>query len=183
MILPRKGDVLCGGRRWGGVLHRVPGEPGLTLGARVGRPRGEPGDGTTAFSSALLHLSLLSSQVVFPPGSPVPLRRTFSVLASSPPVPLLQQCKDSSCSPSLRAPSPLGPSAVARGSPGVPSAAAGLREEGVQGPAPPPPAPLTSRSVGCQTDEDPIFPLMQAGLPVPVLLPRLYPHCAHLRAH
>ncbi|XP_077732003.1 paxillin isoform X1 [Canis aureus] len=103
----------------------------------------------------------LVEKVVFPPGSPVPLRRTFSVLASSPPVPLLQQCKDSSCSPSLRAPSPLGPSAVARGSPGVPSAAAGLREEGVQGPAPPPPAPLTLRSVGCQTDEDPLFPLMQ----------------------
>ncbi|XP_072579067.1 paxillin isoform X2 [Vulpes vulpes] len=102
-----------------------------------------------------------SGQVVFPPGSPVPLRRTFSVLASPPPVPLLQQCKDSSCSPSLRAPSPLGPSAVARGSPGVPSTAARLREEGVQGPAPPPPAPLTSRSVGCQTDEDPLFPLMQ----------------------
>ncbi|XP_044776864.1 paxillin isoform X3 [Neomonachus schauinslandi] len=107
-----------------------------------------------------------SGQVVFPPGSPVPLRRTFSVLASPPPVPLLRQHKDASASspspsPSLPAPSSLGPSALARGSPGVPNAAAGLREEGVRGPTPPPPAPHTWRSVGCQTDEDPLFPPMQ----------------------
>ncbi|XP_058994791.1 paxillin isoform X3 [Mustela lutreola] len=108
-----------------------------------------------------------SGQVVFPPGSPVPLRRTFPLLASPPPpVSLLQLHKDASASspcpsPSLPAPSSLGPSALARGSPGVPSAAAGLREEGVQGPTPPPPAPHTWRSVGCQTDEDPLFPPMQ----------------------
>ncbi|XP_032732052.1 paxillin isoform X6 [Lontra canadensis] len=107
-----------------------------------------------------------SGQVVFPPGSPVPLRRTFPLLTSPPPVSLLQPHKDASpnspCpSPSLPAPSSLGPSALARGSPGVPSAAAGLREEGVQGPTLPPPAPHTWRSVGCQTDEDPLFPPMQ----------------------
>ncbi|XP_043413693.1 paxillin isoform X2 [Prionailurus bengalensis] len=108
----------------------------------------------------------LVEKVVFPPGSPVPLRRTFSVLASPPPVPLLQQRKDSSASspsppPSLPAPSSLGPSALARGSPGDLSAVAGLQEEGVKGPTPPPPVPQTWRSVGCQTDEDPLFPPMQ----------------------
>ena len=134
-------------------------------------------------------LSLLSSsQVVFPPGSPVPLRRTFSVLASPPPVPLLQQRKDSSASspsppPSLPAPSSLGPSALARGSPGDLSAVAGLQEEGVKGPTPPPPVPQTWRSVGCQTDEDPLFPPMQAGLPVPVLLPGPCPSPAHLHVY
>ncbi|XP_047552911.1 paxillin isoform X3 [Lutra lutra] len=108
-----------------------------------------------------------SGQVVFPPGSPVPLRRTFPLLTSPPPpVSLLQRHKDTSASspcpsPSLPALSSLGPSALARGSPGVPSAAAGLREEGVQGPTPPPPAPHTWRSVGCQTEEDPLFPPMQ----------------------
>ncbi|XP_058994792.1 paxillin isoform X4 [Mustela lutreola] len=114
-----------------------------------------------------LMASLSDFKVVFPPGSPVPLRRTFPLLASPPPpVSLLQLHKDASASspcpsPSLPAPSSLGPSALARGSPGVPSAAAGLREEGVQGPTPPPPAPHTWRSVGCQTDEDPLFPPMQ----------------------
>ncbi|XP_046944438.1 paxillin isoform X3 [Lynx rufus] len=108
----------------------------------------------------------LVEKVVFPPGSPVPLRRTFSVLASPSPVPLLQQRKDSSASspsppPSLLAPSSLGPSALARGSPGDLSAVAGLQEEGVKGPTPPPPVPQTWRSVGCQTDEDPLFPPMQ----------------------
>uniref|UniRef100_A0A452TKE3 Paxillin n=1 Tax=Ursus maritimus TaxID=29073 RepID=A0A452TKE3_URSMA len=94
----------------------------------------------------------LVEKVVFPPGSPVPLRRTFSVLASPPPppVPLLQQHKDTSASspspsPSLPAPSSLGPSALARGSPGVPSAVAGLQEEGVQGPTPPPLLPDAGR--------------------------------------
>ncbi|GAB5579105.1 paxillin isoform X1 [Prionailurus iriomotensis] len=94
----------------------------------------------------------LVEKVVFPPGSPVPLRRTFSVLASPPPVPLLQQRKDSSASspsppPSLPAPSSLGPSALARGSPGDLSAVAGLQEEGVKGPTPPPPVPQTWRSI------------------------------------
>lgn len=176
---------------WGkGSCSLWPGETGLTLGARAGRPRGSLGMACSPLFCSASSLSLLSSsQVVFPPGSPVPLRRTFSVLASSPPppVPLLQQHKDASASspspsPSLPAPSSLGPSALARGSPGVPSAVAGLQEEGVQGPTPPPPAPHTWRSVGCQTDEDLLFPPMQAGLSVPVL-PGLCPHSAHLRTH
>ncbi|XP_069352981.1 paxillin isoform X2 [Eulemur rufifrons] len=107
-----------------------------------------------------------SGQVVFPPGSPIPLRRTISVLASPPSVPLLQHRKDASASsssplPSLPAPSPPGPSACARGSPGVPRGGEEPCDEDVQGPAPPTPAPHTMRSVGCQTDEDPLFPPMQ----------------------
>ncbi|XP_045390641.1 paxillin isoform X5 [Lemur catta] len=108
----------------------------------------------------------LIEKVVFPPGSPIPLRRTISVLASPPSVPLLQHRKDASASsssplPSLPAPSPPGPSACARGSPGVPSGGEEPCDEDVQGPAPPTPAPHTVRSVGCQTDEDPLFPPMQ----------------------
>ncbi|XP_067556695.1 paxillin isoform X9 [Pseudorca crassidens] len=105
--------------------------------------------------------------VVFPPGSPIPLRRTFSVLPSpSPPSPLLQHRKDASASSSSPRPSPptsstLGPSALPRGPPGVQSAGAGPREDGVQGPTPPTPAPHSVRSMGCQTDEDPLFPPMQ----------------------
>ncbi|XP_065746569.1 paxillin isoform X3 [Phocoena phocoena] len=108
-----------------------------------------------------------SGQVVFPPGSPIPLRRTFSVLPSpSPPSPLLQHRKDASASSSSPRPSPptsstLGPSALPRGPPGVQSAGAGPREDGVQGPTPPTPAPHSVRSMGCQTDEDPLFPPMQ----------------------
>ncbi|XP_070131482.1 paxillin isoform X5 [Equus caballus] len=108
----------------------------------------------------------LVEKVVFPPGSPIPLRRTFSVLASPPPVPLLQDRKDASASssspkPSLPAPSVLGPSALTHGSSGVQSDEAGSWEDDAQGPTPPPPAPHTGRSVGCQTDEDPLFPPMQ----------------------
>uniref|UniRef100_A0A8C8YGK6 Paxillin n=1 Tax=Prolemur simus TaxID=1328070 RepID=A0A8C8YGK6_PROSS len=108
----------------------------------------------------------LIEKVVFPPGSPIPLRRTISVLASPPSVPLLQHRKDASASsssplPSLPAPSPPGPSACARGSPGVPSGGEEPCDEDVQGPAPPTPAPHTVRSVGSQTDEDPLFPPMQ----------------------
>lgn len=113
-------------------------------------------------------LSFLSSpQVVFPPGSPIPLRRTFSVLPSPPPpVPLLQHHRDASASssaplPGLPTPSTLGPSAIPRGSPEVQGAGAGPRQEDAQGPPPPSPVPHTSRSVGCQTDEDPLFPPMQ----------------------
>ncbi|XP_032510158.1 vegetative cell wall protein gp1-like [Phocoena sinus] len=115
----------------------------------------------------------LVEKVVFPPGSPIPLRRTFSVLPSpSPPSPLLQHRKDASASSSSPRPSPptsstLGPSALPRGPPGVQSAGAGPREDGVQGPTPPTPAPHSVRSMGCQTDEDPLFPPMQAGLPGP----------------
>ncbi|XP_059977943.1 paxillin isoform X9 [Lagenorhynchus albirostris] len=105
--------------------------------------------------------------VVFPPGSPIPLRRTFSVLPSpSPPSPLLQHRKDASASSSSPRPSPptsstLGPSALPRGPPGVQSAGAGPREDSVQDPTPPTPAPHSVRSMGCQTDEDPLFPPMQ----------------------
>ncbi|XP_066871464.1 paxillin isoform X13 [Kogia breviceps] len=108
-----------------------------------------------------------SGQVVFPPGSPIPLRRTFSVLPSPPPPsPLLQHRKDASASSSSPRPSPptsstLGPSVLPRGPPGVQSAGAGPREDGVQGPTPPTPAPHSVRSMGCQTDEDPLFPPMQ----------------------
>ncbi|XP_057382410.1 paxillin isoform X6 [Balaenoptera acutorostrata] len=108
-----------------------------------------------------------ASLVVFPPGSPIPLRRTFSVLPSPPPPsPLLQHRKDASASSSSPRPSPptsstLGPSALPRGPLGVQSAGAGPREDGVQGPTPPTPAPHSVRSMGCQTDEDPLFPPMQ----------------------
>ncbi|XP_059977948.1 paxillin isoform X14 [Lagenorhynchus albirostris] len=108
-----------------------------------------------------------ASLVVFPPGSPIPLRRTFSVLPSpSPPSPLLQHRKDASASSSSPRPSPptsstLGPSALPRGPPGVQSAGAGPREDSVQDPTPPTPAPHSVRSMGCQTDEDPLFPPMQ----------------------
>ncbi|XP_066871475.1 paxillin isoform X23 [Kogia breviceps] len=114
-----------------------------------------------------LMASLSDFKVVFPPGSPIPLRRTFSVLPSPPPPsPLLQHRKDASASSSSPRPSPptsstLGPSVLPRGPPGVQSAGAGPREDGVQGPTPPTPAPHSVRSMGCQTDEDPLFPPMQ----------------------
>ncbi|XP_036908138.1 paxillin isoform X4 [Sturnira hondurensis] len=104
----------------------------------------------------------LVEKVVFPPGSPIPLRRTFPVLPSPPPpVPLLQPRSEAmaSCSspqPSLPAPSTLGPSSLPCWSPGVQNAGAE-----VQGPLSPLPARHTVRSVGCQTDEDPLFPPMQ----------------------
>ncbi|XP_059751448.1 paxillin isoform X9 [Balaenoptera ricei] len=109
---------------------------------------------------------LVEKVVVFPPGSPIPLRRTFSVLPPPPPSPLLQHRKDASASSSSPRPSPptsstLGPSALPRGPLGVQSAGAGPREDGVQGPTPPTPAPHSVRSMGCQTDEDPLFPPMQ----------------------
>nr|XP_031298651.1 paxillin isoform X6 [Camelus dromedarius] len=109
----------------------------------------------------------LVEKVVFPPGSPIPLRRTFSVLPSpSPTGPLLHHRKDASARsssppPSLPASSTLGPSALPRGSPGVRSAGAGPREDDAQDLTPPTPAPHSVRSVGCQTDEDPLFPSMQ----------------------
>ncbi|XP_044786008.1 paxillin isoform X5 [Bubalus bubalis] len=107
-----------------------------------------------------LMASLSDFKVVFPPGSPIPLRRTFSVLPSSlpPPSPLLQHRKDaSSASSSPPLPSPpthCGPS-------GVQSTGTGRRGVGVQGPTPCVAAPRSVRSIGCQTDEDPLFPPMQ----------------------
>ncbi|XP_054094946.1 paxillin isoform X5 [Callithrix jacchus] len=112
-----------------------------------------------------LMASLSDFKVVFPPGSPIPLRRTISVLAP-PSVPLLQHHTDaeaSSSSPlsSLPAPSSLGPSACLCDSSGVRSAGEEPHDEGMQGPTLPTPVPHTVRSVGCQTDEDPLFPPMQ----------------------
>ncbi|XP_069414272.1 paxillin isoform X1 [Ovis canadensis] len=102
----------------------------------------------------------LVEKVVFPPGSPLPLRRTFSVLPSPlpPPSPLLQHRKDASSassSPPLPSPPPpCGPS-------GVQSTETGPRRVSVQGPAPCAAAACSVRSIGCQTDEDPLFPPMQ----------------------
>ncbi|XP_009180092.1 paxillin isoform X4 [Papio anubis] len=112
-----------------------------------------------------LMASLSDFKVVFPPGSPIPLRRTISVLAS-PSVPLLQHRTDAAASsssplPSLPTSSPLGPSAYTCGSSGVQSAGEEPHDEGVQGPTLSTPAPYTMRSVGCQTNEDPLFPPMQ----------------------
>ncbi|XP_062939469.1 paxillin isoform X3 [Cynocephalus volans] len=113
-----------------------------------------------------LMASLSDFKVVFPPGSPIPLRRTISVLASPPSVPLFQHRKDTSASsssplPSLPAPFSLGPSTCTHGSPRVQSAGRAPPDEGMQGPTSPTPAPHALRSVGCQTDEDPLFPPMQ----------------------
>nr|XP_023416530.1 paxillin isoform X2 [Cavia porcellus] len=106
-----------------------------------------------------------SSQVVFPPDSPIPLRRTISVLAS-PPVPSLQHHRDASANSSsplasLPTLSHLGPSVSTHGCPGVQSAGEEPHDEDGQGCTPPTPAPHTVKSVGCQTDEDPLFPPMQ----------------------
>ncbi|XP_043757564.1 paxillin isoform X1 [Cervus elaphus] len=111
----------------------------------------------------------LVEKVVFPPGSPIPLRRTFSVLPSPPPPPspLLQHRKDASSAssspppPSPPTPSTPGPAAIPCGPSGVQSTGMGLRGVGVQGPAPRAAASSSVRSIGCQTDEDPLFPPMQ----------------------
>ncbi|XP_045152643.1 paxillin [Echinops telfairi] len=104
----------------------------------------------------------LVEKVVFSPSSPVPLRRTASVLASPPPLaPPPQHRRDALASghpplSSLPTPAALGPSARTRGSPELPlEAAAG------QAPASPVHTAVTLRSVGCQTDEDPLFPSEQ----------------------
>ncbi|XP_077016114.1 paxillin isoform X4 [Tamandua tetradactyla] len=103
----------------------------------------------------------LVEKVVFPPGSPIPLRRTVSVLASPPPsVPLLQHHKDASAG-SSSSPLPLGPSAFTHVSPGDQSTWEDPCSEDVQSPAPPIPVSHAGRSVGCQTDEDPLFPPLQ----------------------
>ncbi|XP_058512893.1 paxillin isoform X6 [Ochotona princeps] len=103
----------------------------------------------------------LVEKVVFPPGSPTPLRRITSALAP-PPVPLLQHQQDASASSSspLPTPFPAGPSSCTPPSPGVQSARGEPRGD-VQGPRSPTPAPASVMSVGCQTDEDPLFPPMQ----------------------
>lgn len=176
--------VLAGGEIWGGWEFLASCDLGrlAPLLVQSGKAQGKPGEvppplwAELAISSS--SLSLLSFlQVVFPPGSPIPLRRTISVLAS-PSVPLLQHRTDAAASsssplPSLSTSSPLGPSAYTCGSSGVQSAGEEPHDEGVQGPTLSTPAPHTMRSVGCQTDEDPLFPPMQAGLKgtPPFLLP------------
>ncbi|XP_073864144.1 paxillin isoform X7 [Macaca fascicularis] len=164
--------VLAGGEIWGGWEFLASCDLGrlAPLLVQSGKAQGKPGEvppplwAELAISSS--SLSLLSfPQVVFPPGSPIPLRRTISVLAS-PSVPLLQHRTDAAASsssplPSLPTSSPLGPSAYTCGSSGVQSAGEEPHDEGVQGPTLSTPAPHTMRSVGCQTDEDPLFPPMQ----------------------
>ncbi|KAK7803833.1 hypothetical protein U0070_027291 [Myodes glareolus] len=111
----------------------------------------------------------LVEKVVYPPDSPIPLRRTLSVVAP-PPDPFLQHHPDTLASssplqPSLPTPSCPGPLAGACASPGVQSAGRKPQEEDRHGPPGLTLVPHTVRSVGCQTSEDPLFHPMQAGLP------------------
>ncbi|XP_051828886.1 paxillin isoform X6 [Antechinus flavipes] len=110
-----------------------------------------------------LMASLSDFKVVFPPDSPVPLRRTISVPGSPPPSPPLQYLRHT---PESGPPSPQ-----ARASPGLPVRGRDT-PSGDEGRPPsvscPPRAPATARlavSVGCQTEEDPAFPPVQAGPP------------------
>ncbi|XP_006530267.1 paxillin isoform X3 [Mus musculus] len=115
----------------------------------------------------------LVEKVVYPPDSPVPLRRTISVVAPSPPAPLLQDHPDPSTGssplpPSLPTPSWPGPLAAASASSsGVQTEGGKSPEEGGRGPPGLTSVPHTVRSVGCQTNEDPLFCPMQAGLQAP----------------
>ncbi|XP_020034653.2 paxillin isoform X3 [Castor canadensis] len=111
----------------------------------------------------------LVEKVVFPPDSPIPLRRTISVVASPPSVPLLQHHPDASASssslPRLPTSSSTGPLTCTLGSPGVQSSGEEPHDEDGRGPTSPAPAPHTMRSVGCQTNEDPLFhPMQMHGL-------------------
>ncbi|KAM5238409.1 paxillin isoform 1-T1 [Ctenodactylus gundi] len=113
-----------------------------------------------------LMASLSDFKVVFPPDSPTSLRRTISVLASAPSAPLLPHHQDVSASsssplPRLPAPSSPRPTDYTCGSVGTQSMGEEPHDEDGQNPPPAPPAPHTVRSVGCQTDEDPLFPPMQ----------------------
>lgn len=113
--------------------------------------------------------------------SPIPLRRTISVVAPSPPAPLLQDHPDTPASssplqPSLPTPSCPGPLAAASASSGVQTAEGKPQEEGGRGPAGLTSVTHTVRSVGCQTNEDPLFCPMQAGLTAPC------PSCALSRS-
>ncbi|XP_073917195.1 paxillin isoform X5 [Castor canadensis] len=116
-----------------------------------------------------LMASLSDFKVVFPPDSPIPLRRTISVVASPPSVPLLQHHPDASASssslPRLPTSSSTGPLTCTLGSPGVQSSGEEPHDEDGRGPTSPAPAPHTMRSVGCQTNEDPLFhPMQMHGL-------------------
>ncbi|XP_052024533.1 paxillin isoform X8 [Apodemus sylvaticus] len=113
----------------------------------------------------------LVEKVVYPPDSPVPLRRTISVVAPSPPTPLLRDHPDlpansSPLQPSLSTSSPCpGHLAASSASSGVQTAGGKPQEEGGRGPPGFTSVPHAVRSVGCQTSEDPVFHPMQAGLP------------------
>ncbi|XP_060238538.1 paxillin isoform X5 [Meriones unguiculatus] len=132
----------------------------------------------------------LVEKVVYPPDSPIPLRRTVSVVAPSPPVPLLQHHTSASSplQPSLPSPSCLGPLAGASPSSGVQSAGGKPQEEGRRSPPALAPVPHSVRSVGCQTNEDSLFSPTQAGLPgvlalappVPCLIPEPPPHSVRM---
>ncbi|XP_074152440.1 paxillin isoform X2 [Sminthopsis crassicaudata] len=121
-------------------------------------------------------------KVVFPPDSPIPLRRTVSVPGSPPPSPPLQYLRHT---PESGPPSPQ-----ARASPGAGLPARGrdtpCGEEGrpaAPGPvrSPPsascapraPPAARLAVSIGCQTEEDPGFPPLQVPTTTGVSLPGL----------
>ncbi|XP_052611092.1 paxillin isoform X2 [Peromyscus californicus insignis] len=116
-----------------------------------------------------LMASLSDFKVVYPPDSPIPLRRTLSVVAP-PPDPLLQRHPDTLAShspfrPSLPTPSCPGPLAGACASSGVQSAGAKPQEEDGHGPPGLTSVPHTMRSVGCQTSEDPLLrPMQMHGL-------------------
>ncbi|XP_078010656.1 uncharacterized protein LOC144457211, partial [Phascolarctos cinereus] len=112
-------------------------------------------------------------KVVFPPDSPIPLRRTISVPVSPPPSPSLQYLRHT---PESGPPSPQSPPTLARTSPEPLGVKDARDEEGplaALGPLPsmasvscPPRTPAAARltvSVGCQTDDDPLFPPVQAG--------------------
>ncbi|XP_059104844.1 paxillin isoform X3 [Peromyscus eremicus] len=111
----------------------------------------------------------LVEKVVYPPDSPIPLRRTLSVVAP-PPDPLLQRHPDTLASrspfrPSLPTPSCPGPLAGACASSGVQSAGAKPQEEDGRGPPGLTSVPHIMRSVGCQTSEDPLLrPMQMHGL-------------------
>ncbi|KAM6156338.1 paxillin isoform 2-T2 [Rhynchocyon petersi] len=117
-----------------------------------------------------LMASLSDFKVVFPPGSPTLLRRTVSVPASPPPppAPLLQHHKGAVAStpsplPSLPAPPPPEPSACTWGSAEAQSTgdSVPLEEAAFVTPVPCAMRPMVT-SVGCQTEEDPLFPPIQA---------------------
>ncbi|XP_060048950.1 paxillin isoform X2 [Erinaceus europaeus] len=164
---PGKEDQLDGEKPGMGSLARPAQEATKTPGTPQGTTEAErdqlalPPD----MPSATGRIST-SGQVVFPPGSPIPLRRLSSVLASPPPVPLLQHRRDTasgSSSPQPSTPSPftLRPSTVPCVSPGGPGAGAEPWGGAMQGHTPPTAAPHTVRSVGCQTEEDSLFPPVQ----------------------
>ncbi|XP_049644778.1 paxillin isoform X4 [Suncus etruscus] len=104
-----------------------------------------------------LMASLSDFKVVFPPGSPTTGRQT-SVSASPPAPPFLQLSTDSSSSPLS---GPPGSPAAPQDSHGAQSTGLGSLEEAIRAPSPGSLPPHAVRSVGCQTEDDPLFPPMQ----------------------